>query len=352
MVKPTTHLVLAVALLLLSGIVAAQGLDEGPGVSPESSDLGEGVIAYNFVMQGLPGEAVESSNAGEVDFERSFETEEDENESYSTTEEEALETAREELNSSEWQLEESDRSEGLYEFEFVRGESEAKVVVDGSSGEIIEFEAEVEWEPGNSEPSAVLSGFIQFSSLGYEVDSDVEVDEESNQVNFEVVIENDDEIGADQVNRKSVRESEEVEPGSYTAILEVVRDDEVVHTEEKEIRVPGASEDENETEDNLENMSRDELIEEIRDLREEVERLREEISGDSEDDSGLEEGPGLPDDTDPEDDEEEENESDESEEEETENSQDSSEQGPPEAAPGNSENRPGFVNRLLSGLFG
>lgn len=345
MVKPTTQLVLTVTLLLLSGTAAAQGLDEGPGLSPESSDLGEGVIAYNFVMQGLPGEAVESSNAGEVDFERSFETEEDENESYSITEEEALETAREELNSSEWQLEESDRSEGLYEFSFVREGSEAEVVVDGSSGEIIEFEAEVEWEPGNSEPSIVLSGFIQFSRLGYEVDSDVGVDEEANRVNFEVAIESDDEVGADQVNRKTVRESEEVEPGSYTAILEVVRDDEVVHTEEQEIRVPGAPEEE----DDLENMSRDELIEEIRDLREEIERLREQISDDSEDDSGLDQGPGIPEDTDS-DGEEEENETEEDEE--TESSENSSEQGTPENTPGNSENRPGFVNRLLSGLLG
>jgi hypothetical protein len=352
MSKP--QLVLVTALLLLTSGAAAQ---EQASNQTQENVLGDDVIASNFVMRGLPGSSQE-----EVEADRSFEQEEDSDESYNLSEDEALEIAREELGSSEWNLEDSEQSEGLYEFEFVRGESEAEVSVDGSSGRIVEFEAEIEWEPENEEPSAVLSGFIQFSREGYEVDTDIEVDEESNEASFEVVIEEDD-LGAEVTTREEIREFEDAAPGRYTGRLDVVRDEEVVHSEEQEFRVPGPteneseddSEDEEDSEETLENMSREELIEEVRSLREQVQSLQNRI------DSGPE-SPGNSSDMDEEDEsdedesEEPENES-EDEESESENdteteSNDSESSGPPNGAPGNSDQRPGFVNRMLSGIFG
>ncbi len=366
MVKP--QLVLFTALLLLTSGAAAQELGTDLETDAETSNLGEDVLSYNFVMRGLP-----ESSQEEVEADRSFEQEEDGDESYNLSEDEALEIARDELGGTEWNLEDSERSEGLYEFEFVRGESEAEVSVDGSSGRIVEFEAEIEWDPGNEESSAVLSGFIQFSREGYEVDTDIEVDEENSEASFEVVIEGD-ELGARVINREEIREFEDAAPETYTGRLEVVRDDEVVHTEEQEFRVPGPGEDESdedeseeseeddeskdESEASLENMSREELIEEVRSLREQVQSLQNRI------DSGRPESPGnRPDGIDTPEDESDEDESEESENEtedeenETEESEsdneleDSESSGPPTEAPGNSDQRPGFINRMLSGIF-
>ena len=351
MVKP--QLALVTALLLLASGAAAQGQ-----VQPTTNTvLGEDILSYNFVMRGLPGSSQE-----EVEADRSFEREADSDESFNLSEDDALEVAREELGSSEWTLEDSEQSEGLYEFSFVRGESEAEVSVDGSSGRIVEFEAEVEWEPENEEPSAVLSGFIQFSRQGYEVDTDIEVDEENSEALFEVEIEQDEEDGAEVITREEIREFEDAAPGSYTGTLEVVREDEVVHTEEQEFTVPGPVENESDDEESeeteedeesegqgLEEMSREELIQEIRDLREQVESLRDEASNSQQDRSDQAEPDSET--------EEPENET-ESEEQESgeddgeEDSQNESESSGPEGTPGNSENRPGFVNRMLSGLFG
>lgn len=354
MVKSKTSIVLVTALLLLSSVAVAQSSDN-PDNSQES-DLGEGVLAYNFVMRGLP-----ASNGEEVDVERSFELEADENENFSISQEEAVQNALDELGSSEWDLDEAERSEGLYELTFVRGESEAEVYVDGSTGRIVEFEAEVEYEPLD-EASAVLSGFVQFSNDRFRLDTDIEVNEEDNEARFEVEIEEDDEAGSDVVTRRSIREFEDAEPGQYTGVLEVVRDDEVVHTERQEFRVPGPVENDSETEESedeseaLEEMSRDELIEEIRDLREQVQSLREQVSDRGPEERPAPETPGE-DEEESEDEETEESEDEESEdvddsESEESDSNESESQGRPEEAPGNSENRPGFVNRMLSGLFG
>lgn len=365
MVKP--QLALITALLLLASGAAAQ--DEAPNQTQDSV-LGEDVIGSNFVMRGLPGSSQE-----EVEADRSFEREADSDESYNLTEDDALEVARDELGSSEWNLEDSERSEGLYELSFVRGESEAEVSVDGSSGRIVEFEAEVEWEPENEEPSAVLSGFIQFSREGYEVDTDIGVDEENREASFEVVIEEDD-LGAEVTAREEIREFEDAAPGSYTGRLEVVRDDEVIHTEEQEFTVPGPAENESEDEESeeteedeseeesgqdeseqnesegqsLEEMSKEELIQEIRDLREQVQRLRDEASNSQQDQSDQAEPDSETEEPENETESEEEQESGEDESEE--DSENESESSGPEGTPGNSENRPSFVNRMLSGLFG
>ena len=354
------NLVLFTALLLLTSGTAAQ---QQTSNQTQDNMLGDDIIASNFVMRGLPGSSQE-----EVEADRSFETEADGDESYNLSEDEALELAREELGSSEWNLEGSERSEGLYEFEFIRGESEAEVSVDGSSGRIVEFEAEVEWEPENEEASAVLSGFIQFSREGYEVDADIEVDEENSEALFEVVIEGD-EVGAEVINREEVREFQEASPGIYAGKIEVIRDNEVVHSEEQEFRVPGPTENESEEEseeseeddesedgseeseddeNNLEDMSKDELIEEVRSLREQVNSLQNRI------DSGRPESPGNAPDGIPNSEEElsESYEGEDSGNAERESGNEPEESEPPTEAPGNSENRPGFVNRMLSGLFG
>jgi len=378
MVKHYTSLILVTALLLLSSAVIAQS-SGNPGNSMEA-DLDDGVLAYNFVMQGLP-----ASNEEEVDVERSFENEADENESFSISEQEAVQTALEELGSRKWDLGDAEQSEGLYELTFARGESEAEVSVDGSTGRIVEFEAEVEYEP-QEESSAVLSGFVRFANSRYNADTDIEVDEESNEAFFEVEIEEEGDVGADVINRQDIREVEDAEPGEYTGTLEVTRDGEVVHTEKQDFRVPGPvseedseededteSEETEETEDEgvevedeeasdteeteessegLEGMSRDELVGEVRSLRAEVSRLESELedSRDERDETGSEEeseSDSVEDDFETEDEEENsterQNDSDES------SIQEDSDETT--ASPGSSENRPGFVNRLLSGLM-
>lgn len=363
-----SQLILVTALLLLTSGVVAQQADTEIQQETSTGELGENIIASNFVMRGVPG-----SNQEEVEADRSFETEADSDESYNLTEDEALERAREELGSSEWDLEDSEQSEGLYEFEFARGESEAEVSVDGSSGRIVEFEAEVEWEPENDEPSAVLTGFIQFSREGYEVDTDTNVDEENREALFEVEIEQQDEIGGEVINQRKIREFEDAEPGEYTGTVEVIRDDEVVFSDQQEFRVPGPEENESEgpeneeseeseedeseeneteeetedeSEESLEEMSREELIEEVRSLREQIETLRE--GSDSENSQNPETPRGPPEDS-PEDEESEQDE--ENETEESEDEEQSDENQRPTEAPGNSDQRPSFVNRMLSGIF-
>lgn len=342
MVKP--RLVLIAALLLISSAAVAQTSDTS-GETPET-ELGEGVLAHNFVMRGLP-----ASNGEEVDVERSFEVETDEDESFSISQEEAIETALNELGSSEWDLDEAERSEGLYELEFVRGESEAEVYVDGSTGRIVEFEAEIEYEPLD-ESSAVLSGFIQFSSDRFEVDTDIDVNEDSNEAYVEIEIEESSDAGSDVVTRRSIREFEDAEPGEYTGILEVIRDDEVVHSERQRFQVPGPVEgeetesgDSEEDSEGLEEMSREELVNEVRDLRAQVERLRQQVSEGV--DRPQPDTPAEPDEDVADRDSTEENEQ------EADESVDSeeTEEADVDQTPGNSENRPGFVNRMLSGLF-
>ena len=204
MVKYKTTLILVTALLLLSSAALAQDLSTDDDVPEEpETDLGEGVLAYNFVMRGLP-----ASSGEEVDVERSFEVEADENENFSISQEEAVQAALDELGSSEWELDEAEQSEGLYELTFVRGDSEAEVVVDGSTGTIVEFEAEVEYEP-REEASAVLSGFVQFSSDRFELDTDIDVNEEENTAQFEVEIEEEGDLGADVITRQSIRDFED-----------------------------------------------------------------------------------------------------------------------------------------------
>lgn len=338
MVKQVTRIGLVAVLLFLSiGLVAAQA-EERP-----SSNMGEDVLSHNFVMQGLPGDTSieESSNAEEIEFERSFEREASENEGFEINQEQALENALEELGSSEWQLVESERSSGLYEFSFERDESEAEVSVDGFTGEVVELDAEIEWEPGNREPSVSLTGFIQFSRLGYEVDSDTDVNEDERTVTFELEIEQDEVSESESLNRQPVREVEDVEPGRYNAVVEVVRDDEVVYTENDQIVVPGDSETEEEEEsreqESLEEASREELIEEIKSLREQVRDLQNRIDSNRPETDVEQDRDEATEEVEEVEDVEEATEGSESEEVET---------------PGRSDSRPGFVNNLLSGIFG
>jgi hypothetical protein len=59
---------------------------------------------------------------------------------------EARDTATDALSNNGWRLEEADTHEvdGYYKFEFISGESEAEVRVDGSTGDISRFEEEIE----------------------------------------------------------------------------------------------------------------------------------------------------------------------------------------------------------------
>lgn len=333
----------------------AQGLsNDGYSPSQQSeSDLGEGVIAYNFIMRGLP-----ASDGEEVKLERTFEAEESSNQSFLISQEEAIGIAIDELGSSEWELDEAEQDDGLHELEFTRGDSEAELEIDGSTGTITEFEAEVEYEP-QDEASAVLSGFIQFSNDRYEVDTDIEVNEETNEAYFEAEIEEENDAGATVVSRESIEEFEDAEPGKYTGTLEVIRNNQVVHTEKQEFNVPGprsnTSEESEETHEELEEMSRDDLIEEVRALRAQVESLKDQLSQTQSEETSSNPEQDQANETD-----EETNEDTEElgEEQDSEDLEDSTEQSDDEddiqepETPGQSDNRPGFVDRMLSGLIG
>lgn len=267
------------AFLMLTGAAMAQNSTNSTedefssnNTSEDVSQLGDGVRAYNFNMQGLPAQAALEGPANSAD----------------------------------------------------QG--------DDSEAERTE------------EPVVRLSGFVEFNTGGYEVD--VETEEENNTVDFTVTIEEPEGAATQAITRVPVEENFEAEPGNYTANLEVVRDDETVLERTEEVNVPESNEEADEDserfEQDPENMTREELIEEVRDLRERIMDLTGEAEDESERQGPPEEVPANPGQED-----EDSNESEESE------SENESQEGPPSETPGQgSDNRPGFVNRMLSGIFG
>lgn len=370
--KPkTTHLtVILSAVLLMSGVALAQNSSDNTTEANSTlndtedieSKLGSGVISYNFVTKGLPAQAAEEAEeTGEVEAERDFEIEPDSDTNFSISESEAQDIAVKELGSNEWDLTSSDRSsDGVYEFEFSAGESEAEVDVDGSTGKVTRLEGEVEYEPEESEKrdSAVVSltGFIQFEDSGYELE--VESEEEDSTVTYTVTIEESEEdVSSQQITKRSISEQVDVEEGTYDVDLVVVRDGERVIQQNRKVEVPGTGgveEEDSQYEESPENMTREELVEEVKDLRERIVELTGDKS-DSEDKQGEqgppEDIPANPGQGEDNEESEEANETEESNETEENETEDSS-QGPPSEAPGNSDRRPGFVNNILSGLFG
>lgn len=351
----TQHLaVILSAFVLMTGAVVAQNSSGNEtDINSTLNDtediqnkLGEGIRSYNFVTKGLPSQASEEAEeTGSIDAKKEFEREPDSNTNFSLSESEAEEKALEELGSSEWELVESDKSsDGEYEFTFKAGESEAEVSVDGSSGEVTKLEGEIEYEPEEKEkrdsPVISLTGFIEFNNGGYELE--VESEDEENTVTYTVTIKESEGPATQVITRKDISEQVEAEPGTYNVNLNVVRDGETVMTQTREIEVPETGEDSEDSdserfEQNPENMTRDELIEEVRDLRE---RIRELTASESDERQGPpEEVPANPG--------QEDEDSNESE------SENESQQGSPSETPGQgSDNRPGFVNNLLRGLFG
>lgn len=359
----TQHIavILSVFVLMTGAVVAQNSSDNETDVNSTLNDqdkvqnkLGEGVRSYNFVTKGLPAQASEEAEeTGSVDAEKEFEREPDSNSNFSISESEAQELAIDELGSSEWNLTESDKSsEGVYEFSFEAGESEAEVNVDGSSGEITKLKGEIEYEPEESEkrdsPVISLTGFIEFNNGGYEVE--VESEEEENTVTYTVTIKESEGAATQAITREKISEQVEAEGGTYNVNLNVVRDGETVMEETRKVEVPetGEEEKEDDSSQDLENMTREELIEEVKDLREQVRELRS--NGDNEDSNGRQGPPeNVPaqngNDDNSEDSSEVENESSEAENE-------SSEESPSETPGQGNSNRPGFVNNILRGIFG
>ncbi len=199
------------------------------------------------------------------------------------------------------------------------------------------------------EPVVRLSGFVEFETGGYEVE--VESEEENRTVDLTVAIEEPEEAPTQQITRVPVEENLEVEEGSYTVDLEVVRGNETLLERTKEVKISSTEEDESQYEKSPENMTQEELVEEVKQLREKIAELTGEET-DSEERQGPPEdipaNPGQEGD----DDSEEANETEESDETEGNETEDSS-LGPPSETPGQgNSNRPGFVNRMLGGLFG
>lgn len=355
----TQHLavILSVFVLMTGAVVAQNSSDNETEVNstPEDqesvqSKLGDGVRSYNFVTKGLPAQASEEAEeVGEVDAEREFEKEPDSDTNFSISESEAQNIALKELGSQEWNLTESENSsDGVYEFSFEAGESEAEVNVDGSSGEVTKLEGEIEYEPEESEKrdSAVISltGFIEFNNGGYELE--VESEEEDDTVSYTVTIKDSEGPATQAITRKEISEQVEAEAGTYNVNLNVVRDGETVMEQTRKVEVPDAGssseeEDSERFEQNPENMTRDELIEEVRDLRE---RIRELTASESDEEDSERQGPPEEVPANPGQEDEGSNESE---------AENESRQGPPSETPGQgSSNRPGFVNNLLRGLFG
>jgi hypothetical protein len=359
--------IIASAVLLFTTAVASQTeartLKEPNLTEFVDNGLGDDVRAYKFNMKGLPAPAADQASTApgeEVDAEKEIDREPDNDESFNITEEKALEIAREALGSSEWNLTSSQQTDdGLYEFEFTVGESEAEVVVDGSSGKIVELEGEIEYEPEETERDSAtvsLNGFVLFESSGNEIETESEV--ENGTVDFTVTIESEDESEEAenssenetedlQPDRVRVSETEDVEPGRYTATLEVNQDGETLLTREEDIKIPetGNEDDEDERQD-PEEMSRDELVEEVKSLRERVQELEERLG--IENRPSEEEGDSEPvNETTSGDDAESESETGE-----TGTSDETPEGQGPQGASGENSNRPGFVDRMLGGLLG
>lgn len=194
----------------------------------------------------------------------------------------------------------------------------------------------------NNQGVLLLDGHINFRTTGYSVD--VSSSSMEDEVDFLVNIsgnEDPDSIAGQAVTREKIIENVQRPPGNYTASVEVVYDGETLLEKSERVEVLEP--------DTVENMSREELENEVRELREKVGNLHSRIddlestlegqappegpqnvpdtggeSGGRGPPAGLEEQFGN-------------------------NSGDS---GRPEGVPGRNSNRPGFVESLLSGLFG
>ncbi len=254
------------------------------------------------------------------------------------------------ISSNDTDDSESRLGDGVRSYSFDIQGLPAGAALKGPSSSAEEDPSEVERA---EEPVVRLSGFVEFETGGYEVE--VESEEENRTVDLTVAIEEPEEAATQQVTRLPVEENVEVEDGSHTVDLEVVRGNETVLERTKEVKVSSTEEDESQYEKSPENMTREELVEEVRDLREKLAELTGDDESDSEDKQGEqgppEDIPANPGQGEDEEDSEEANETEESDETAGNETEDSSE-GPPSEAPGNSERRPGFVNNLLSGLFG
>lgn len=332
------------ALVLMTGAVVAQNSSDNEtdinstlnNTDNISSELGDGVRAYNFVIKGLPAQASEEAEEiGKVDAEKEFETEPDSNRNFSISESKAEEIAIEELGSNEWNLTDLEKSsEGVYEFSFKAGESEAEVNVDGSSGNVTRLEGEIEYEPKDSEkresPVISLTGFVEFNTGGYEVD--VESETEENTVNLTVKIEDPEGSATQAISRVPVKETLETEGGDYTVNLNVVRGSETVLQTTEKVTIPESSEEKEDSrfKQDPENMTREELVEEVKDLRERIIALtKDPVSQPDGADDNQKQNPPKDVPAQPED-------------------EDKDSETPGQ---GNS-NRPGFVNRILEGIFG
>jgi len=341
--------IIMAAFLMFSGAAIAQNSSNSTeddnisdNTSEPASQLGEGVRAFNFNIKGLPA-TPDSAGDSEVDGETEYEIEPDSDENFTISEDEAQRVAIKELGSTEWDLVSSERGDnGVYEFDYKRGESEATVEVDGSTGKVVTLEGEVEYESETREESVVqLSGFVEFTSGGYGLE--VESEESEGEVDFVATIkEPEEDATTQQIDRIPVKEDVEVESGKHTVNLEVVRNGEKVLERTREINIPETEKDDSETnyEKAPEDMTREELVEEVEKLREKVRELTEDTA-----ESGDERRQGPPEDipSNPGEGTKESGKSD--------NASDEK-QRPPSEAPGNSSNRPGFVNDLLGGLFG
>lgn len=254
------------------------------------------------------------------------------------------------ISSNDTDDSESRLGDGVRSYSFDIQGLPAGAALKGPSSSAEEDPSEVERA---EEPVVRLSGFVEFETGGYEVE--VESEEENRTVDLTVAIEEPEEAATQQVTRVPVEENVEVEDGSYTVDLEVVRGNETVLERTKEVKVSSTEEDESQYEKSPENITREELVEEVRDLREKLAELTGDDESDSEDKHGEqgppEDIPANPGQGEDEEDSEEANKTEESDETAGNETEDSSE-GPPSEAPGNSERRPGFVNNLLSGLFG
>lgn len=185
----------------------------------------------------------------------------------------------------------------------------------------------------NNQGLLILDGHINFRTTGYSVD--VSSSSTENDVDFLVNIsgnEEPDSIAGQAVTREKIIENVQRPPGNYTAGVKVLYDEGTLLEKSKRVEVPEP--------DTLENMSREELENEVRNLREKIDSLHSRIDDleSSFKSQNPPERPGNVPDTagNPE-----------------VESRDSGEDlERPEGVPGRNSNRPGFVDSLLSGLFG
>lgn len=121
---------------------------QGTGWEVVDSESDEDEYQFELRRDGFEAEVTVDAYTGEILESETESTREDDEEEttteYIVTEDEAIDLARDALNSTGWEVEEVEREDRVYEVELRKDNVEAEVRVDGTNGEILRTEQETE----------------------------------------------------------------------------------------------------------------------------------------------------------------------------------------------------------------